>query len=181
MGVRIDRNLALARQTDRERWANPDALEPAWDARARIAASLIPANSRVLDLGCGRMALRQYLRPGCSYRGCDLVARDAETVVCDFNGGDFPQQAAAEADIVSMLGVLEYIVDVEAFFTQLKRTPCTVLMSYCVTDLSAGSDRAGLGWINHFSLKDLIKRFGYKFEQARQIDKLQVLLLFAPA
>jgi hypothetical protein len=184
MNVRIDRDLALAKKTDTERWANPDALEPAWDARAQRAATLIPAGSRVLDLGCGRMMLRGFLPAGCSYQGCDIVARDPDTIVCDFNAGQFPHDAAQQADVISMLGVLEYIVDADGFFAQLRQSPCKVVMSYCVTDLTAGIDRASLGWINHYSLAELgqlIARHRFAIEQATQFDHLQVLMRLAAA
>ena len=42
-----------------------------------------------------------------------LAARDARTLVCDFNAGEFP--VGFECDVISVLGVLEYIVDVPAF------------------------------------------------------------------
>jgi hypothetical protein len=63
MAFPINRNLTLKKQTDLERWSNADALEQAWDLRAEMAAELIPAGARVLDLGCGRMALRKFLPP----------------------------------------------------------------------------------------------------------------------
>jgi hypothetical protein len=93
-----DRALALAGKTDRARWSNPASFESAWDARAEFAAQFMPAGARVLDLGCGRMSLQRFLPRGCSYRGCDLLARDARTIVCDFNAGQFPAEGAAEAD-----------------------------------------------------------------------------------
>jgi hypothetical protein len=61
MALHIDRNLALADMA---------------------------AVARVLDLGCRRMALRRFLPNGCGYQGCDLVAREADTVACDFNAGE---------------------------------------------------------------------------------------------
>jgi hypothetical protein len=143
--VRIDRDLALAQKTDRTRWSDPAALEPAWDARAELAANFIPAGAHVLDLGCGIMSLQRFLPYGCSYRGCDLVARDPQTIICDFNMGEFPTDAAADADILSVLGVLEYIADAEAFFAHLRAASCDVVLSYCAVDLSGSIDRAALG------------------------------------
>jgi hypothetical protein len=181
--ARINRELALARQTDTERWSDPASLEAAWDARAQFAAQFIPAGARVLDLGCGRMSLRRFLPFGCNYQGCDLVARDAETVVCNFNAGEFPTDAAADADIITMLGVLEYITDVDGFFTHLKSTGRDVVFSYCATDLTVGLDRAAHGWINHFSFEDLAKlidRHGYRISGSMPVDSMQILLRLAP-
>ena len=181
--AQINRNLALQKKTDITRWSDIEALEQAWDARAEFAAQFIPAGAKVLDLGCGRMSLQRFLPTGCSYQPCDLVKRNPGTIVCDFNAGDFPTQAAADADIIVMLGVLEYIVDVESFFTHLRFCKHDVVLSYCATDLSPDRDRAALGWINHFSFYDLavlFDRFGFRIECTAPIDNMQVLMRLTP-
>jgi hypothetical protein len=177
--ARINRDLALARQTDRERWSDPASLEAAWDARAQLASQFIPAGARVLDLGCGRMSLRRFLPHDCNYQGCDLVARDAQTLVCDFNAGQFPTEAAGHADIITMLGLLEYIIDVDGFFTHLKSSGRDVVMSYCATELTGGLDRAAHGWITHFSFHDLaelVDRHGFRIAASMPVDGIQVLM-----
>jgi hypothetical protein len=179
MAVSINRNLAVERKTDFERWSNPAALEPAWDRRAAFAANFIAGGARVLDLGCGQMALRRFLPNGCNYQPCDLIARDPSTIVCDFNASEFPEAAAEKADVITMLGVLEYIVDVDSFFARLQRAKCDVVLSYCATEFTGAIDRAALGWINHFSFHDLailFDRFGYQLDRADRIDDLQVLM-----
>lgn len=179
-----NRNLAIEKTTDLARWSNPDALEPAWDRRAEIAAQFIPAGARVLDLGCGRMALRRFLPFGCAYVPCDLVARDGDTVVCDFNAGEFPAREAADADVVVMLGVLEYIADTDAFLAKLKQSGRDVVLSYCMQEGSAALDRPSLGWMNNFSTVDLavlFDRHGYRVERSEQIDDLQILMKLKPA
>lgn len=182
MALHIDRNLALANEL--ARWAEANAPEPSHDERAAFAAQFIPAGARVLDLGCGRMALRQYLPNGCGYQGCDLVARDDDTVVCDFNAGEFPSEAAAQADVIVMLGLLETIVDVESFFTHLRFCKRDVVMSYCATNLTGKCDRAALGWVNSFSFFDLARlfdRYGFRIECTAPIDSAQTLMRLTPA
>jgi hypothetical protein len=181
--VRIDRDQVLAQKTDRARWSDPAALEPAWDARAELASHFIPAGAHVLDLGCGNMSLQRFLPFGCSYRGCDLVARDPQTIVCDFNMGGFPTDAAADADIIAVLGVLEYVTDADAFFTHLRSAKCDVILSYCAVDLSGSLDRASLGWLNHFSFLDLshlLDRHGFRIASTQPVDSLQVLIRLTP-
>jgi hypothetical protein len=182
MALHIDRNPALANEA--ARWAEANAPEPSHDERAAFAAQFIPAGARVLDLGCGRMALRQYLPNGCGYQGCDLVARDDDTVVCDFNAGEFPSEAAAQADVVVMLGLLETIVDVESFFTHLRFCKRDVVLSYCATNLTGKCDRAALGWVNSFSFFDLARlfdRYGFRIECTAPIDSAQALMRLTPA
>jgi hypothetical protein len=184
MARQLSHKVAVQPATDVERWSDPQALESAWDARAEFAAQFIAAGTRVLDLGCGRMALRRFLPDGCSYQPCDLVARDERTIVCDFNAGEFPTGEAAEADLVTLLGVLEYVSDVDTFFSHLQRSGRDVLLSYCATDFSGGRDRASLGWLNHFSLYDLavlFDRFGFGIQCSARVDDLQVLIKLTPA
>jgi Methyltransferase domain len=179
MALHIDRNLALATNPDAARWVDPGARGLVPDRRAALAAQFIPAGARVLDLGGGRMALRNALPNGCRYQGCDLVARDEDTVVCDFNAGEFPTQAAAQADIIVMLGLLETIVDIDSFFTHLRFCKRDIVLSYCATDLTGKCDRAELGWVNSFSFFDLARlfdRFGFRIECTAPIDGVQMLM-----
>jgi hypothetical protein len=183
MALPINRNLALERKTDVTRWSNEASLEQAWNARAEFAAGYVTAGARVLDLGCGRMALRSVLPSTCTYQGCDLVARDEGTIVCDFNADAFPADAAADADVIAMLGVLEYIDDADAFFAKLRAAKCDVVLSYCPADFSAGLDRPSLGWISHFGLADLaalFDRHGYRVERTDRFDDLQILIKLRP-
>lgn len=181
--VQIDRDQAVARQTDRGRWSNPDAFEAAWDGRAELAAQFVPAGARVLDLGCGKMALRGFLPNGCFYRGCDLVTREADTVVCDFNQGEFPREAASEADIITMLGVLEYITDADAFFAKLRTTQRPLVLSYSATELTSSLDRPSLGWLSHFSFLDLAQLFdrhGFQITASTPVGQTQILMRLTP-
>lgn len=169
--------------TDFSRWRNPASLDPAWDARAARAASLIPQGARVLDLGCGAMTIERHLPPSCSYLPCDLIARDERTIICDFNSGEFPD-AAASCDRIVMLGLLEYIGDLSAFATRLATTRKTLIASYCPTDFGVVADRRAVGWLNHLTLDELTGIFAEQGLRARlieRIDSVQVLLVLEPA
>jgi Methyltransferase domain len=184
MVLHIDRNIALAGAAAAVRLVDPNALERAPDERAAFAAQFIPVGARVLELGCGRMALKRFLPNGRSYQGCDLVARDDNTVVCDFNAGEFPSEAAAQSDIIVMLGLLETIVDVESFFTHLRFSKRDMVLSYCATNLTGKCDRAALGWVNSFSFFDLARlfdRYGFRIECTAPIDSAQALMRVTPA
>ena len=179
MAANMNRNLAVDQHSDLHLRSDPQAREPVKDQRAAFAGDFIPDGARVLDLGCGAMALRQVLPNGCSYQPCDGVARDPSTIVCDFTAGEFPDAAAAEADIIAMLGVLETIVDVDGFLSRLRRTGRDVVLSYCPTDFSGAADRQSLGFANHFSLYDLavlFDRFGFRIERADRADDRQILM-----
>lgn len=132
----------------------PSSPSAAEDSRAKRAAAYAQEGARILDLGCGAMALERYLPAGCSYQPCDMVARDARTSVCDFNAGEFPE--GVECDLVFALGVLEYLADVPGFLAKLRALGKPAILSYSVTDREGPSDRRALGWINDYTEAQLL-------------------------
>lgn len=177
MTPNVNRNLAL----DTTAEFGPGVVL-ATDARAALAAQFIPAGSRVLDLSADG-ALERLLPAGCSYQGRDRVTCDGGQT-CNIAGGDFPTQAAAQSDVVVMLGVLEQIADAENLFTHLRFCKQDVILSYRATDLVAGGERAALGLANAFSFCDLallFDRYGFRIECTAPIDSGQVLMRLTPA
>jgi hypothetical protein len=169
---------AADRVTDFARWSNPEQLRPEWDARAAFAAQFIPAGATVLDLGCGAMALERSLPLGARYIPSDLAARDDRTIVCNLNAGEFPFEAALKADVVTFLGVAEYLADVPEFFAKLRRTERPVVFSYCPRDFTAHMDRPAVGWINAYSISDIeqiLAAAGFHVVNREQFDQIQMV------
>lgn len=178
------RQLIDERQTDLARWSNPKQLEPAWEARAVVAADHIAAGLRILDIGCGAMALERRLPIGCVYTPCDVVARDARTIVADLNTQGVPRAAVAAADLVVMLGVWEYLYKPDDAFAAFAAMRKPILCSYCDVGLTPEHDRRrALGWVNDFTLDQFLKLAsaqGYRATLTRQIDSVQHLIRFDP-
>lgn len=173
------RRSANAGETDRVRWTDPAQLSPAWDGRAERSVRFIPRGARVLDLGCGAMALERFLPAGCEYIPCDLVARDARTIVCDFNSGEFPQ---ADCDIAVALGVLEYLQDVPAFLARLRAIGRPVVLSYNLAG-EGPEDRRALGWINDYPRAEfakLLKAAGFANVAGVEVGPGQVVVRAEP-
>ena len=124
--------------------------------RARIAARLVRPGSRVLDLGCGAMVLREHLPPGCTYIPADLVKRSEDTHLIELNKGLWP---LVRADVTVALGLAEYLHDIDAFLAGTCRCAPELLFSYHVR--TSGSEEARLsrltqGWLSDLSLSSLI-------------------------
>jgi hypothetical protein len=88
------------------------------------------------------------------------------------------------ADIITMLGVLEYVTDAETLFANLRASGRDVVLSYCASDLSGSADRASLGWLTHFSfleLAELCDRHGFAIASSMPVDNLQILMRLKPA
>src|SRR5690606_12013399 len=66
---RIARATLVRRRgrSDLERWADGQSLLAPWDSRTIRLAGLVQPGARVLELGAGRMLLREHLPPGCTY------------------------------------------------------------------------------------------------------------------
>ena len=178
------RDAVSAGATDFERWTDERQLEQAWESRARFAADYVPAGAAVLDLGCGKMAFEKFLPPACRYIPCDLARRDERTIVCDFNAGAYPDEQAAQADLVSFLGVMEYIFDPLAFLSHVRQWRRPVLMSYCTMEgIRDREQRRALGWVNDLSYNELIDLFGragFAVQRADRVDGVQWLFKLQP-
>jgi hypothetical protein len=164
--------------TDFARWTRQESLLPQWDGRAEFAAQFIPAGATVLDIGCGAMALERQLPRGCTYIPCDLHPRDPRTVLCNLNNGDFPLEAARSADIVTFLGVLEYLTDIPGLLAKLHAVKKDVLFTYHPMEFTGHLDRASLGWVNQLPMDaviSMIRQAGFTLENVERVDAIQFL------
>lgn len=185
MKAEIDKRKAVieARATDVARWSDPSQLEPSWQARSKLASQFIQIGSRVLDVGCGAMALERFLPLGCHYQPCDVVARDDRTIVCNLNDEPLPENVLRECDLVTLLGVLEYLYEPEKLLKQLVMAGKNLLLSYCAMDWSERLDRRALGWVNDLSLADIHKMAldaGFRVQRVERIDEFQALFVLKP-
>lgn len=148
----IDGRKSLVR-----RWrALTDAEAHGWRSRAAIAASMLGKVQSVLDLGCGTMALREFLDPGVIYIPSDIVSRCPGTIVCDYNKEEPPH---VEVEAVACLGLLEYLFEPGALLHALKQPRAVV--SYCPCDApSPMQGRRSHGWVNDYSTETMCALFG---------------------
>jgi hypothetical protein len=163
-------NLAVELPTELEHATAPAAAP---DPRAVLVAQFIPSGARVLDVSGTESGLQALLPQGCSYQGFG-----------DLNAVEFPTQAAAQSDVVVMLGGLERIVDVESVFNHLRFCKQDVVLSYSPTDLGSGRDRGALGYVNNFSLCDLallFDRYGFRIECTAPVGDAEMLMRLTPA
>ncbi|HXZ46639.1 MAG TPA: hypothetical protein VEH02_07920 [Pseudolabrys sp.] len=177
MHLHVDSNLALEMPPEPGRDVSPEADK---DPRAELAAQFIPWGARVLDLS-GSAALGHHLPNGCSYSGIAGIGGKRPALACDLNTGDFPTDAAAQCDIIVMLGVLEHTADVENLFTHLRFCKRDIILSYRATDLTKDLDRAAFS--NHLSFYDLallFERYGFRIECTAPLDETQVLMRITP-
>jgi hypothetical protein len=146
-------------RTDVGRWQQVVMEEPLWDARNRVIAQMIPANSSVIDLGSGAQTLERYLKPGCKYQPCDCVKSSDNVLLCDFNNDQYPN-ISQRFDYVVVSGLLEYIRDPRKFLGRIRSYGNVLLVSYA--HLEPGQThvwRASQGWLNHLTKPELERVF----------------------
>lgn len=123
-------------------WA---ALKDRWDQRTRQAAAWLAREPGVADIGCGLMALRDYLPPETRYLPADVVDRGPGTMLVDLNA-DAPLPTFG-VPAAAILGVLEYVADLPRLLRQLHQFD-RVVLSY-----------------NHASIQDLLWRLRLRDKQ----------------
>jgi hypothetical protein len=152
--------LSLFSRSDVERWGRADSLNPGWDSRTRLIASLIPEGSSVLEFGAGRLSLKGFLPASCRYTPSDITDRGEGTIVCDLNSAVLPP--FPYHDIVVFGGVLEYIFDVDRLLEHLTGSCGVIIASYAATDFDSQQtaiQRRKHGWVNDFSKEEFVRVF----------------------
>lgn len=163
------RALVRARQSDRERWLEPENLRN-WDERARRVATFLSKGQTIIDLGCGSMTIRNLLPAGCTYIPADIVKRCEDCRLIDLNEGIWPDETA---DVVTALGVLEYLYDLRAFFQGCARMAPRLLFSYHVSYTrkpATRTARLAMGWLNDFPLSLVIAEIAKAGGKIDRID-----------
>ena len=153
--------------------------EDKWIKRARIAVNMTPKYKSVADMGAGAMSIKKLLQRGTKYYPIDYTKRFDETIVCDFNKGEYPDLSV---DVTYALGVLEYIIDAKRFVNEVCRMAKTVIISYnCIEKCSDFMYRQGAGYKNHFKMIEIIKLFSecnFELKDEQLYDGIGIIFRF---
>ncbi|HTH93044.1 MAG TPA: oligosaccharide flippase family protein [Candidatus Paceibacterota bacterium] len=151
------KNALLFYLLGRRTWKDIEYFDSAWSDRIGQMAQYIPAGASILDLGCGKMLLQQYLELNHTYYPVDYKDRGEGTIVCNFNRHHFPDRYA---DIAFVSGVLEYVENVPVFIADIAKHTNQCILSYClIEDFPNISFRRKQAWVNAFSRDDIISLF----------------------
>lgn len=158
--------LMESRASDGWRWADPHNMAEDAEVRAKLASPHIPANSRILDLGAGLMAMALRLKVGSRYTPVDIIRYADATVLMDLNDDQFPE---GEWDFALALELLEYIHDVPTLLARARQVADKLICTYrCVEQGDDLSTRRVRGYFNDFdktTLEALLKAAGWHIEE----------------
>lgn len=173
-----------------------------FENRVAVMAGMIGSEIKsILDLGAGNMSLKKYISKNINYYPVDYCRRDDDTILCNFNRKEFPEQ---KADAVFISGLLEYISDYSWFVKEICNCGAKeIILSYNVRNRHEGngqrvfcSDEAVCNYANALSFQEILSLFssqGYalmkkkywnrnlyeplmKFEKA-DLDKIEKLCM----
>jgi hypothetical protein len=143
-------------------WSDFEYFDDKWKRRIKRMSGMIENETSFLDIGCGKMWLKEFLPQGGVYHGCDYTRRDETTIICDFNKKEFP---SLSIDCCFASGVIEYLDDPRWLFDQAFRSARSLIFSYCPLEIQPDLPyRKSLGWRNHVSREyffDTAKSIGY--------------------
>lgn len=140
-----------------KKWEHFEYFDDSWKKRIEIMSNYIKPGETVLDLGCGKMWLKEYLKQDNLYIGVDYKVRGENTLLCNFNLKEFPK---FKVDISFVSGTLEYINNLGWFIGQISYYSNSCVASYCATNHFPDIKfRKKLGWVNHLSDEEIISVF----------------------
>jgi len=167
-----------AGKTDRQRWEDAASYEQFWSDRSAAAAKLCRPGQWVCDIGCGMRGLGALLPLGCTYLPADLRCWEPVVERCDLNAGLLPERHLARCEVVTLLGVIEYIYDLPRLLAALARRAETVVLSYNSAELSE-VDRAGYGWVNALTseaILELLRQAGFLPDTVQRFGSMEILV-----
>ena len=140
-------------KSEKAYWAREDSYPESWGSRAALAAAHISPGSSVLDIGCGRMQLKELLPAGCRYQPADMTQWTAEVLPVDLDKREFPP---GNYDCITLLGVLEYLADPLFALESAAGSSRRLVTTYCHPQPGADIERRRRdGWINDLTEDDI--------------------------
>lgn len=156
MGLSVKKLIGLFYKS--KEWKSIEYFDDSWKKRIFQMSRYIRTEDSIVDYGCGKMWLKEYLSKSNTYIGVDYQKRDDATIVCDFNKKEFPN---LNSTVAFVSGCLEYVEDPKWFLNKIAEHHEKCIISYCCTDqFEDYKQRKDLGWKNHLSKRELINLFG---------------------
>lgn len=121
---------------------------------ARQLADLLPPNAVVLDVGCGDGQLTSRvaaLRPDCSFRGLDVLARSDSAIPVDLFDGQRIPAPDRSVDAVMFVDVLHHTDDPNVLLREARRVArqCVIIKDHRRDGVMAGTTLRVMDWVGN--------------------------------
>jgi hypothetical protein len=151
-------------QSAPEWWLDRRHYLRGWDKRARAVARFC-GDGWICDIGCGMQALDRFLPLKARYLPCDLKQWTSEVEICDLNARILPVRYLALCDVITLLGVVERIHDLDWLFAALAPRAERLIVTYHCSDRKPTRMP---GWVHGYNSADFSAKLaaaGYRIEQ----------------
>jgi hypothetical protein len=154
-------HIVEAQVPDRQRWGNPLSYKPEWSERAKYAASLVPDNVSVLEIGVGTGVFRELVKGRTTFVGTDLQPLDTASIALDLDRDPLPD---TRFDYAVLLGVFGYLHYPEPAAEKICNSADHVIVSYCcrragLEPQAVVESRRRRGWVSSFDRTEFIQLF----------------------
>jgi|KBSSwiStaDraftv2_1062776.scaffolds.fasta_scaffold236053_2 FkbM family methyltransferase len=174
--------------TDGARWAEYRTMTPDAIERARAVAPYFKSGDKILDLGCGAMAVRRVLPEKCRYTPADLVGRASDCYLIDLNQAYsfvdelFPAAPTVDGrfEWVTLLETLEFVHDIPRVFERARKSSGGLLFTYRTVESAPGTpldpatvkERRRAGYFTDFSagqIEAMARGKGWTIEERKSV------------
>ena len=148
----------------RDWWLESRHYMRSWDKRAKVVSRFC-GDGWVCDIGCGMMGLNRYLPLPARYLPSDLRQWTPEVELCDLNIKKLPEHSLALCNVVTLLGVVERIDDLDWLFSSLATRAEHLVVTYHCAD----KVQTRLDWTNAYSTDEFTAKLvaaGYAIAQS---------------
>ncbi len=176
--VRFTKSIIKSKATDGWRWCRPPNLVQGAEMRSSTVLPYLLRTGSLIDVGAGTMALFRKLPISVKYTPLDIVRFSKNTVIADLNQNQFPR---GYWDMATLLGVLEYIHDVDRLLARLRKSAGRLYITYhgVPSNLSCDhEDRRACGYVNDHSEKELVAKLsstGWEIIKSKNINGVFLL------
>lgn len=163
----------------KNQWKAIEGFPANWEGRTQLMTSMLDNSiDFVIDIGCGEGKLKKYIGDRIQYYGVDYRKRNKETIVADFNKGEFPVIIHEGKGCYFCSGCLEYVLDVNWFMDKL----CDgkdIVLSYCVIEHNRSmKKRKKLAWENHLTTYEIVTKMNRRNYLCKQVDYYNSQVIF---
>lgn len=156
LGLMEGRDFSSAIDWIFNNWKDREYFHALFEIRIRQMSRYISEDCKdIWDLGCGEMQLKKYIDKEIDYKGVDYCDRGENTLICDFNAGQFPE---GKVGTIFCSGCIEYIENLDTFIENISLA-CQkeFIVSYCPVEYKMNIwERRKQGWKNHLSIYQFI-------------------------
>lgn len=153
-------------------WKDNFEYQEFYKERYKYIVSLLKLDKvkSLMDLGSGPEFLREFLSEKIDYFPVDYLAKTPNTIIRDFNKGEFLNK---RVDVIIMAGLLGYIYDLDKFIEISAQNTDCIIASYMFPDLypSELGKTIHVNCLNQKQLFKIFKKYGFKITMKPVFNK----------